>query len=1585
MKSKQLINAVTGLVCLLLLTGLWACSGSGEQEDGDLTAGSCRSDSDCPSGMACGNDGYCYDPDTDGDELACETHRDCPNGQLCEDYQCVPNEIPDEDVDIEETDGDVEEDGEGAMTDGDKEEEASSQARIQVPAVIFFPPLATGDSHDEDLLIESVGEEDLLITGINATDSSSPDFSPVGLPEFPVQLASGDSLKLTIRYQQSNSGFDNGQILIASNAENSTSGLVNLQVQETGLPKLRCESTSLDFDITDIGSQGRMLDLVCHNDRLNDEDDNLLTISRLELDPDSTPHFKLDESVPNRIVIRSGRSVDISVWYTPAQEGEHSAELQLYHNSSGVESPLAIALTGEGGGKHLSLDPTALHFGQVRIGEEVRQTVALSATGDFPVTIQLIEFEPGTSADFRVYLDGLLDDGSFLLEAGGSETIEVGFNPSQINLQTADLLIVSNAVEGPSQSLTCDGEGTDFDLHTDPAALDFAAVEVGEKALEQVAVVNDGNEAVEVLSLEFETAAGVFGIEGSGAPFLVNPGASQTLTVSFTPDDETAFENALIFNLDHNDFPSISLPLNGEGARPHVEIEPSSRLYDFGEVNLGEVREFDFVVRNTGGIPLTLSDFQWLQAQTGDPNQTLDVQLDGSPDIEPQSSRNLHATFSPPFDGPTGAMPLSAEREYGFSTTDTDNPELSVSVSGIMVDPHVAIDPPGPSYDFGSVLPGFEATPIEVVLTNDGTGTLSVTDIHLTADSDTDAIWLAGLPDSFPVELLPNGTRAGQTQLRFTVHFLPPNLNQFNAMLRIVNEGYTDKNLSISIVGNGSNCSQGLHPCAGECVANEHVDHCGSLCDPCPETDYGYAICSPFLTSYVCDILCDEHFVKVNGQCEPVNTDDCCGVDCLDCTLSHPDNGSGACDEGQCVVDCDQNYHLVEGECLINDTVDCCGLQCLQCPERLNATRVCVAGACDFECIDDFDDCNERASDGCEVHLPSNVNHCNLCDNACTVNNGVPLCDEGVCKVGSCNYGWGNCDEGYENGCEESLLVSEDHCGECGAPCYPDNGIGQCNYGQCTIRACDFGYRDCENGVVDGCETYVESSLDHCGECNNPCAPAHAIPICTGGICGLSGCDEGYRNCDTSIVNGCERNILTDTYNCGNCGIWCQPDNGTGYCNDGTCAVQTCFGSFRDCNEAYSDGCEVDTKTDAEHCGSCFESCLYDHGTGKCFNSSCLLNNCTDPWKNCDESEENGCESNSLSDPANCGNCDVVCPTPPNMYNAGCLNGDCIPGVCVEGYKNCNGDYWTTGCETDIYNDPDSCGDCGEVCELANAITGCSLGECVIESCIDGFEDCNGNPTDGCEINTRDDPDHCDGCNQACNLSHADQHRCVGGVCHVLTCDENWGDCDLTQTNGCEKDLRSDVNNCGVCERECPAVGGQPECTNGLCLTNCGDGYAECDGNLANGCEADLDAVTNTCTGGLTMQRTDGNGSIRGDDGQDVTFTYSEWGEKWFSVNVTEDNASCIYLSVWLVLDVPPGMDYTMEVYRGTCSNHIVSGSGGVGVDETVKYCEDDQWGSDDDFTLYVHVNFGSGNQCAEWSLQAIGNLAVSGCGCTIF
>lgn len=91
---------------------------------------------------------------------------------------------------------------------------------------------------------------------------------------------------------------------------------------------------------------------------------------------------------------------------------------------------------------------------------------------------------------------------------------------------------------------------------------------------------------------------------------------------------------------------------------------------------------------------------------------------------------------------------------------------------------------------------------------------------------------------------------------------------------------------------------------------------------------------------------------------------------------------------------------------------------------------------------------------------------------------------------------------------------------------------------------------------------------------------------------------------------------------------------------------------------------------------------------------------------------------------------------------------------CVPSAETCNGE--DDDCdgqideEFDLQRDDEHCGACGNACSLANAGASCESGACAIDWCERDFEDCDGDPSNGCEVDTDTDDDHCGRCDNAC-------------------------------------------------------------------------------------------------------------------------------------------------------------------------------------------------------------------------------------------
>ncbi len=234
---------------------------------------------------------------------------------------------------------------------------------------------------------------------------------------------------------------------------------------------------------------------------------------------------------------------------------------------------------------------------------------------------------------------------------------------------------------------------------------------------------------------------------------------------------------------------------------------------------------------------------------------------------------------------------------------------------------------------------------------------------------------------------------------------------------------------------------------------------------------------------------------------------------------------------------------------------------------------------------------------------------------------------------------------------------------------------------------------------------------------------------------------------------------------------------------------------------------------------------------------------CPAGYADCNGDPSDGCETHIESDPGHCGACGIACTSPPGGA-VQCVNGACQMQTCgcPVGRGDCNHDC-ADGCEIDLTSDVNNCGFCGNACKLPNATAACVKGKCTIAACDKGFADCDKFPTDGCEKNLETDQENCGSCGNVC--STAGNATCDHGMCSFMCCDQKgFANCN-GNCNNCV-DLGNDPDNCGFCGNVCSVKNGTAACVNGQCAIGaCNAGFADCDQKYPDGCETSLSTQAN--------------------------------------------------------------------------------------------------------------------------------------------
>lgn len=149
------------------------------------------------------------------------------------------------------------------------------------------------------------------------------------------------------------------------------------------------------------------------------------------------------------------------------------------------------------------------------------------------------------------------------------------------------------------------------------------------------------------------------------------------------------------------------------------------------------------------------------------------------------------------------------------------------------------------------------------------------------------------------------------------------------------------------------------------------------------------------------------------------------------------------------------------------------------------------------------------------------------------------------------------------------------------------------------------------------------------------------------------GCPEGTKECEGTCVSTSD-----DLYGCGRASCSpCSLHRSVNGCSaEGDCIVASCVGSWEDCDRQPGNGCEVDLDTSAMNCGGCGEACeMPENGVAACAEAQCYVRTCEASYFDCNREFRDGCEIDLANDPENCGECETAC-----------RNSEvCVEGVCT--------------------------------------------------------------------------------------------------------------------------------------------------------------------------------------------------------------------------------------------------------------------------------------------------------------------------------
>jgi hypothetical protein len=308
--------------------------------------------------------------------------------------------------------------------------------------------------------------------------------------------------------------------------------------------------------------------------------------------------------------------------------------------------------------------PTRLRFGAVVLGQSETEIVVVTNSGSTSTTISSISV---TGSEFKVADPNL----PVVLAAGSSVALNVTFQPSSTEFNLEEITFTDES-SSRSWRLPIGGAGVKSEsIIATPSTLSFGQVIVGEKAELPVVIKND--RTWNVTLRDFYTMSSGFTVTGPTVPFIIGPGTSVTLTVTFAPQS-VGFEGSSVFLANS----SVSIPLTGTGITAtsgNLTIAPST--LNFGSVDVGSSTEQTLTLAATNKS-ITVSSAGSSNSQFTIPGATFPMTIGAG------ETTNLDVVFSPTTSG-------ASSGEFTFVSNASD-PQASEPLTGNGVVPQYSVN-----------------------------------------------------------------------------------------------------------------------------------------------------------------------------------------------------------------------------------------------------------------------------------------------------------------------------------------------------------------------------------------------------------------------------------------------------------------------------------------------------------------------------------------------------------------------------------------------------------------------------------------------------------------------------------------------------------------------------------------------------------------------------------------------------------------------------------------------------------------------------------------------------------------------------
>ena len=608
-----------GVFSVLLL---FACGGvTHPGGDGPVL---CHTDNECPIGQYC-DDGICVPGN-----VACSDLKPCPGGQVCRNGACVGGGDGGADGwDGEEGGGDT-----ALGPDIEIVEPLPTQGQYQ----LNFGNVRVGVAAEQRVVERNAGGGELRISNLNfEAGAGREDFSiPADIMNaLPLVLGAGQERAIPVVYLASDGLTDHVILDIISNDADESLVQIHLLSEFKGEAAVVVDRRSLDFGDVEVGQTSQPLNFMVSNSGTGNA---VLTVQDIRLGTVAGEDFSLEVRDANQrlvsfpALVNNGDGLTVSVVYHPKAR-EEDRDKVVVASDDPLNQVVEVSLSGRGVTGEVTLTPSPVNLGQVRVGGTNSQEVTISNNGGAAVQLTGVEIVEASgewglaSSDLDL---GSLSQNPYALSPGQSVKVTVSFSPVDEGAETARLVVHHSGPEAISQA-EMNAEGVippAIEFVPNPPVLAFGDVQLDEatgikesKSLPLV-ISNRGGQPLIVSNIQRATGTSTEFSWTPAALSPVAPGEQTTLNLKFEPQN-TGQESGFIL-LDTND-PDIStdgvtgraaIQLSARGVDPTIFTQPANG-HDFGSLAIGDSRSLEVIIRNASIYPLVVERIGFTAGSSG--------------------------------------------------------------------------------------------------------------------------------------------------------------------------------------------------------------------------------------------------------------------------------------------------------------------------------------------------------------------------------------------------------------------------------------------------------------------------------------------------------------------------------------------------------------------------------------------------------------------------------------------------------------------------------------------------------------------------------------------------------------------------------------------------------------------------------------------------------------------------------------------------------------------------------------------------------------------------------------------------------